>query len=59
MVTKKEAIRIAIKAIDNECQKLAVNANLYEMFGLQTMKSWQDKRKKYSEAKRVLQEIEK
>ena len=50
----KQAIRLAIEAIDAECHRLAVNANLYEFYGMESGRQELVKRKRLREARAVL-----
>lgn len=56
-MVKKEAIKLAIQAIDAECKKLAQQANLYDIYHLEWCKSFSDKRKAYWDAKKILENL--
>jgi hypothetical protein len=50
----KQAVKLATDAIDYLVKGLNVQANLYEMYGMEGGKNDADKRKKMREAKEIL-----
>ncbi len=54
-----QAIKLACKAIDKEIKWLAIDANLYEMYGAPSYgKGYSERRKKLREAKKILMELD-
>ena len=50
----KQAIRLAGQTIDAECKRLAVNANLFEVYGMESGRPMAERRARLRKAKAVL-----
>ena len=50
----QQAVKIAIKAIDQEIKRIAPQANMYEFYGLESGKTDANYRRRLEQAKEVL-----